>query len=179
MAHPIKHFITVIRHRNAVLVNCFKAGIPLQGLVHDLSKYSLTEFLPGAKYCDGTRSPHEYERMKYGYSRAWLHHKGRNRHHFEYWTDYNPIRKRLEPIKMPLKYLVEMFCDRIAASKIYQGEKYTNSSALEYFERGRASRFINEETSDMLEKLLVMLSKDGEEKTFAYVRELVRKKKEY
>lgn len=48
MAHPIKHFITITKHRHRVMLHCFKAGIPFQGLTHDLSKYSPTEFIPGA-----------------------------------------------------------------------------------------------------------------------------------
>ena len=81
--HPIRHFRTITRHRHKVIANCFRAGIGWQGLFHDLSKYSPTEFWPGARYYQGTRSPNEIEREKYGYSPAWLHHKGRNRHHFE------------------------------------------------------------------------------------------------
>uniref|UniRef100_UPI0025A03829 DUF5662 family protein n=1 Tax=Klebsiella pneumoniae TaxID=573 RepID=UPI0025A03829 len=82
------------------------------------------EFIPGAKYFQGTRSPNEVEREKFGYSAAWLHHKGRNRHHFEYWTDYNPKTKTIEPVDMPDRFIIEMFCDRVAASKVYGGEKY-------------------------------------------------------
>ena len=133
MAHPIKHFITITKHRHRVMLHCFKAGIPFQGLTHDLSKYSPTEFIPGAKYYLGNRSPNEAERIEKGYSAAWLHHKGRNRHHYEYWMDYSTKTKRLEPIEMPTKYLKEMFCDRVAASKIYQGKNYTEAHPLEYF----------------------------------------------
>ena len=89
MAHPVKHFITITKHRHRVMRHCFLAGIPFQGLFHDLSKYSLTEFIPGAKYYLGDRSPNEAERAEKGYSAAWLHHKGRNRHHYEYWMDYS------------------------------------------------------------------------------------------
>ena len=45
-----KHFKTITKHRNLVMVHCFKAGIPLQGILHDLSKYSLQEFVVGAKH---------------------------------------------------------------------------------------------------------------------------------
>ncbi len=130
MAHPVKHFGTITKHRHAVIKNCIKAGIPLQGFKHDLSKYSPTEFIIGAKYYLGTRSPNEAERADYGYSKAWLHHKGRNKHHFEYWTDYNMTEKCVMPVKMPLKYVIEMFCDRVAASKIYMGDKYTDAYPL-------------------------------------------------
>ncbi|MBR3440004.1 MAG: catalase [Clostridia bacterium] len=179
MAHPLKHFKTITKHRHAVMRHCFRAGIPFQGLKHDLSKYSPTEFIPGAKYYQGNRSPNEAEREEYGYSLAWLHHKGRNRHHFEYWADYNPKVRKVQPVKMPPRYVIEMFCDRVAASKIYQGEKYTDSSAFEYFERGRDRRSIHPETSDFLEMLLKMLSEKGEDETFAYIRDFIKSGKDY
>ena len=98
MIHPIRHFITITKHRHRVIINCFKAGIGFQGLFHDLSKYSLTEFIPGAKYYMGIKSPNETERNECGYSSAWLHQKGRNKHHFEYWTDYSPVHKKVMPV---------------------------------------------------------------------------------
>ena len=103
--HPFRHFSTITRHRHRVIAHCFRAGIGWQGLFHDLSKYSPAEFWVGARFYQGARSPNEEERVRYGYSKAWMHHKGRNRHHFEYWTDYNPVTKQMEPVKMPLKYV--------------------------------------------------------------------------
>ncbi|MBO5059570.1 MAG: catalase [Clostridia bacterium] len=167
-----RHFKTITRHRHEVIKNCARAGILWQGLFHDLSKYSPSEFLPGIRFYQGDKSPNEMERRQNGYSLAWMHHKGRNRHHFEYWTDYNPQIGRYGPVKMPIKYVKEMFCDRVAASKIYQGKNYTDSHPIEYFNRGRANRLIHPETSDFIEKLLVMLSEQGEEKTFEYIRQV-------
>lgn len=170
--HPIKHFRTITKHRHAVIKHCFKAGIGFQGLFHDLSKYTPTEFIPGAIYYQGTRSPNEGEREATGYSKAWMHHKGRNKHHFEYWTDYDFKTKQMKGMPMPDKYIKEMFCDRVAASKIYQGDKYTDASSLEYFEMGRNRRatLIHEETSRKLEYLLKMLADKGEKETFSYIR---------
>ena len=171
-----KHFCTITKHRHKVIAHCFKAGIGWQGLFHDLSKYTPSEFTAGAKYYQGNRSPNEKERELFGYSPAWLHHKGRNRHHFEYWTDYNPIEKRVRPVKMPKKYAIEMFCDRVAASKIYQGEKYTDKHPLDYFLGGKDKRFIHPETSDFLEELLVMLAEKGEKETFRYIKKMQKNK---
>ena len=179
MANAFGHFRTITKHRHMVIKHCFKAGIGLQGLRHDLSKYSPIEFINGAKYYDGSRSPNELEREDKGFSEAWMHHKGRNRHHFEYWNDYSPVLKKNTPVKMPLKYVIEMFCDRVAASKIYQGKKYTDEFPLQYFERGRDHRIIHPETSDLLEKLLVMLKDEGEDKTFAYIKNVLLKQKDY
>ena len=56
----------------------------------------------GAKYYQGNRSPNEIERREKGYSAAWLHHKGRNKHHLEYWIDYSPEGDHaLAGMKMP------------------------------------------------------------------------------
>lgn len=175
----IGHFRTITKHRHAVIRNCRRAGILWQGLRHDLSKYAPTEFIPGVKYYVGTRSPNELERADKGYSAAWLHHKGRNKHHFEYWSDYNPVERRVGPVKMPLRYVIEMVCDRMAASRIYLGDKYTDASALEYFVHGKTHRVIHPETSDLCERLLTMLANEGEEKTFAYMRRLLKENKEY
>lgn len=175
----IGHFKTITRHRHAVIRHCARAGILWQGLRHDLSKYSICEFAPGARYYVGTRSPNELEREEHGYSSAWLHHKGRNKHHFEYWTDYNPKARKVEPVKMPLRYVIEMVCDRIAASKIYQGDKYTDRHPLDYFLRGKANRFIHPETSALTEKLLTLLAEHGEDVTFACMRALLKENKEY
>ena len=101
--HPILHFKTITQHKEKVLEHCLRCGIPWQGLTHDLSKYSPTEFIPGALYYQGNRSPNERERELFGASAAWMHHKGRNRHHFEYWTDVNPATKKYEPVEMPLR----------------------------------------------------------------------------
>ena len=172
--NPIGHFVTITKHRNKVIYHCAKCGILWRGLCHDLSKYSPTEFIPGAKYFVGTRSPNELERGEKGYSSAWLHHKGRNKHHFEYWTDYNMSERRVMPVKMPFILVVEMFCDRVAASKIYQRDKYTDSHPIEYFLRGKPNRIIHPETSDLLESLLVMLRDKGEKETFSYIKGLVK-----
>ncbi len=173
------HLRTVCRHRNCVIKHCIKAGILKRGLLHDLSKFSPSEFLPGIQYYLGTRSPNEAEREEKGYSTAWMHHKGRNKHHFEYWTDYRPETKRIEPVKMPLIYVAEMFCDRVAASKIYQGDNYTDSHPIEYFLRGKPNRVIHPETSQFLERLLVMLSENGENETFAYLRHYIKNNDDY
>lgn len=179
MAHPIKHFRTVTKHRHKVIVHCAKAGILRRGLLHDLSKYMPAEFIGGARFFTGQRSPNDLQRKQYGYSQAWMHHKGRNKHHFEYWTDYNPKTHRMEPVKMPLVYVIEMFCDRVAASKIYQGNQYDSSKPLEYFQRGKQYMTIHPETLNLLEELTVMLSERGEEETFRFIKHTLRKQTDY
>ena len=157
---------------------CFRVGLYRQGICHDLSKYSWTEFWVGCRYYQGTRSPNNAEREDKGYSTAWLHHKGRNRHHYEYWIDYSMDGSgRLTGMKMPVKYVVEMFLDRIAASKVYHGDTYTDRDPLEYYAKGKAGELMHPETRKLLEKLLHMLAQEGEETTYRYIRKEVLKKK--
>lgn len=170
--HPILHFKTITQHKEKVLEHCLRCGIPWQGLTHDLSKYSPTEFIPGALYYQGNRSPNERERELFGASAAWMHHKGRNRHHFEYWTDVNPATKKYEPVEMPLRYVKEMFCDRVAASKIYKGDAYTDDCALAYFLHSQARDNMHPKTAKLLRHWLEMLAQEGEEKTFAHIRKI-------
>jgi hypothetical protein len=174
-----QHFRTINHHRFLVMKGCFKVGLYRQGLLHDLSKYSPSEFLVGCRYYQGTRSPNNAEREEIGYSRAWLHHKGRNRHHYEYWIDYSTNPKEgIIGMKMPVRYVIEMFIDRIAAAKTYRGSKYTDSYPLEYYEKGaaRLGRMVHPETAQLLHSLLKMLARDGEEETFRYIRGKVLKK---
>lgn len=175
MIHPIKHFTLVHKHRMAVMHHCRMAGIPWQGLVHDLSKFSPSEFIPGVKYYLGNKSPNVREREIWGYSSAWLHHKGRNKHHFEYWADYNIKKHREEAVRMPAKYLIEMFCDRVAACKIYQGSAYNDTKPLEYYQNGHAASTMHPETASVLEAWLNMLAEEGESATFAHIKGLHRK----
>ena len=158
---------------------CFKVGLYKQGLLHDLSKYSPSEFALGVKYYQGNRSPNAAEREKKGYSAAWLHHKGRNKHHYEYWLDYSPNAEvGLQGNKMPVRYVVEMFIDRMAACKTYYGEDYRNDSPLNYFLKNQGHYTMHEDTMELLEKLLTMLANEGEETTLKYIKKvLLRKKK--
>ena len=126
-----KHLRTVLTHRKAVRKLCFKCGLYKQGLLHDMSKFSPTEFIPGVKYWTGNRSPIDNQIDDIGYSEAWLHHKGRNKHHYEYWVDQTHGTPNLI-CDMPLRYIAEMFCDRVGASKAYLGDKYTNDAPLKY-----------------------------------------------
>ena len=174
MLYVRKHFRTITRHRHQVIRLCGKCGILWQGLRHDLSKYTPTEFLEGIRYYQGYRSPNVGAREANGFSRAWMHHQGRNRHHFEYWNDYNYKTRLKEPVRMPVRFLVEMFCDRVAASKIYYAERYDDGKPLYYFRKGHSGRRMHPETAAQLYRLLVMLERDGEEKTCAYIRQVVR-----
>ena len=170
------HFKTITHHRFLVMAGCFRVGLIRQGLTHDLSKYSPTEFWEGARYYQGNRSPNAAEREDKGYSEAWMHHKGRNRHHYEYWTDMNRQTRSYESVPMPKRYLVEMVMDRIAACKTYEGKAYTPASALNYFLKSRERELMHPKTREELEVLLRMLQDRGEGETFRYIRQMLKEK---
>ncbi|MBO6133321.1 MAG: catalase [Lachnospiraceae bacterium] len=166
------HLGTVLEHKWLVMKYCFKVGLFKQGILHDLSKFSPTEFLVGVKYYQGDRSPNNAEREEKGYSASWLHHKGRNKHHYEYWTDYSVSSKSVAivPVKMPAKYVVEMLMDRIAASRVYHKGHYKDDMPLKYFARSMDRVMMHEDTKRLLYKLLKMLSIKGEAETFRYIK---------
>ena len=154
------HLSTINHHKMEVMRLCFKVGLYKQGLMHDLSKYSPKEFISGVVFYTGDKSPNTTERRVTGKSEAWLHHKGRNRHHFEYWIDYDVDGNStiLAGMKMPVKYVAEMFCDRVAASRIYNKDKYKDSDPLDYYIKGLGHYIMHPETDELLHNLLKMLA---------------------
>lgn len=166
------HLRTILHHKNLVRHYCFRAGLYKQGLMHDWSKYSPVEFINSVRnFQGGKKSPNFGEKATKGYSSSWLHHKGRNRHHFEYWIDFtlNPD-EGLQGMPMPTRYVLEMFCDRIAASKNYNRKNYDDSFPLAYYEKNKSHYILHKDTKELLERLLHMLADEGEDKTFAYIR---------
>ena len=152
------HLNTVNKHRFLVFKLSLKAGIPLRGFLHDLSKYSPQEFFEGVKYFNGKVSPIKICKKENGYSKAWLHHKGRNKHHFEYWYDFNAPCKT--PI-IPYKYTVELIVDNIAASIVYLGKNWTANSQLDYFKNRKDLDYINDKIKNLLIAVYTEISKKG------------------
>lgn len=165
------HLHTVNQHRRLVRRNCFACGLYAQGLKHDLSKYSHAEFAESVRYFQGDRSPYMYEKDHFGYANGWMHHKGRNRHHWEYWFDM--IDGKWQPLKMPFNYFVEMVCDRVAACRIYEKDRYSNASALNYYLSRNDRYYMHPETAKALEAVLRDISLRGEDEVFADLRKKV------
>ena len=164
----IKHFKTITKHKFYVMKLCFRFGLYKQGLLHDLSKYTWSEFATGAKYYLGYKSPNSNERDTIGYSSAWLHHKGRNKHHWEYWIDFTS--KGIITIEMPIKYVVEMFCDRVAATMVYRGVDFDNQAPLDYYNKTRFYYVINEKTNAILKDMLKHLADSSLDETIEYIK---------
>lgn len=156
--NAVKHFITITKHKWIVFKLCCKAGEPWRGFMHDWSKYSPTEFWESAKYYTGKGSPIHICKEENGYSNAWLHHKGRNKHHHEYWYDYNTNQKT---IIMPYKYAVEMICDNLAAGIVYNGKKWTNHTQLEYWIRAEEKKKVNPKINEFTKAVFTEVSEQG------------------
>lgn len=175
--HPWLHFKTITKHKLMVMYYCFRIGLYKQGLLHDLSKYAPVEFLVGSRYYQGTRSPNNAEREATGVSLAWLHHKGRNRHHFEYWVDYSLDGEHvIMGAEMPRNYVAEMVMDRISASRTYLGDAYDNTEPLKYFLRSKDKLwFVHPNTNRDLEALLRIIHDHGEDAALRYIKNVYLK----
>lgn len=168
-----EHFKTVCKHRSYVLKECAACGIIWQGLIHDLSKFSIIEFISSARYFQGTRSPIEAEKEELGYSKAWLHHKGHNKHHWEYWTDFADDGSIIAN-KIPVKYVIEMCCDWIGAGKAYNKEKWTTSTPIEYYYKVRAGRYFHSDTEALLVYSLELIRDKGLPEFHKYMKKILK-----
>lgn len=174
LINVIKHFKLVAKHKFLVFKFCCKLGVPFRGLVHDLSKYSFEEFGESIKYYTGTKSPISECKEKNGYSRAWLHHKGRNKHHLEYWVDLtapNPA-----PV-IEYKYVAEMVSDKMAAGIVYNGENWTNSSQYDYWEKEKKKTIMNPKIENFFTQVFLDVKENGIDKTLTKqnIKELYKK----
>ena len=162
-----KHLKLIHTHRKFVRKACFKMGIPIRGILHDLSKYSIAE-LSICKYYTGKKSPHQVARETIGYSPSWIHHYHTNKHHFQYWWDEDED-GCIIPMKMPYKYLLESFCDMLGASKAYNPKDWKPEMFLAYWEnRCIGKRIMNAESTAFMDMMIRKLVDLGEKKFFAW-----------
>lgn len=169
----ICHFFTITKHRHIVMYLCFKVGLFKQGLLHDLSKYSYTEFFNSIKYYSGIKSPIGLERNDKGYSLVFLHHKGHNKHHWEYWYDPYALNRH---ISMPDHYLIESVLDRIAAAKVYLKENYTNASPYEYFINDiQITNYMLDDEYRRYAYLLNYLKENGEKELLNHLKNIIKR----
>ena len=161
MKQYLKYFITICKHKWVVFKECKSCGIIWQGIIHDLSKFGFTEFFSSAKYYCSDKSPHYGDAEENGYSKAWLHHKGCNKHHWEYWTDFNENNGSIKVNIIPYNYVVEMVCDWIGAGKVYEKEKWTNSSPIEYYYKVRNGRYFHKKTETLIIHFLRVIENEG------------------
>lgn len=129
--NTLRHFGKICKHKWWVFYYCYKAGIPWRGLMHDMSKFSPVEFWESVRYYQGTSSPIDACKKDKDYSKAWLHHKGRNTHHYEYWVDN--FDNGGQALQMPYQDAVEMLCDYLGAGRAYMGKNFTYEKEYEWW----------------------------------------------
>lgn len=155
-----KHLKTILVHKFWVFYYCCKLGIIWQGVTHDLSKFSLTEFKESIKFFQGGKaSPIPVAKSKQGYSLAWQHHKGRNPHHYEYWTDNYDSGTTF--IKMPYKYVLELVADYLAAGKTYNGKNFTVKQEIDWWNGCKDGKAINNETKLLITYIFESIDEEG------------------
>ena len=155
------HFKKICIHKYWVFYYCCKAGIPIQGVTHDLSKFSPTEFFESIKYYQGTSSPIDACKKVNGYSMAWFHHKGRNPHHYEYWQDNFDYGG--EQVVMPKKYATEMLCDYLGAAKAYMGNNFSFKDELSWWNNKKSHGIaMHPKTLYFMDKMFKFLARYGE-----------------
>ncbi len=140
-----KHLILITKHRHQVIKNASHLGIFFHSLRHDLSKYTYLEFNESYKRYQGNMSPVFVQRKdNENYSTIAVHHTSRNKHHWEYYTDF--YKGKVLVCNMPYKYCLEYVADTLAASKIYDKKNFNGQVVLEYF-RNRVSNYLMTETT--------------------------------
>lgn len=170
MSAKWKHFKTVCRHKAVVYRQCKACGIPWQGIVHDLSKFSPVEFASSARYFQGDKSPIEAEKAAVGYSAAWLHHKGHNPHHWEYWTDFSEEDGSVIVNRIPYRYVVEMICDWIGAGMVYSKGNWSEDEPYNYFCKVRGGRHFHPMTEALILRFLITIRDHGLEEFYKMAR---------
>ena len=134
MSALFKHLFLVTRHRWHVFTNGCRCGIGFHCLFHDITKFHPTEFFTSVKYYRGTFSPVYAERLENEYfSSICQHHTKRNKHHWEYWTDF--FRGKIVARAMPWKYATEYVCDMLSASYCYNPKDFKLETTYLYFEQ--------------------------------------------
>ena len=172
------HLHTIHTHRKWVRHYCFMFGLYKQGLFHDLSKYSPTEFWESVKYYQGTSSPIDACKKVNGYSMAWFHHRGRNKHHYEYWCD-NFDKGNITSNLMPYNYFVEMFCDFLAAGRAYMGKDFTFDKEHKWWLSKREHCAMNKKQIKMLDFIFFTLATDEKIGGTAYVEKKLKYTKDF
>ena len=151
------HLKTVSTHKWWVFYYCCKAGIPFRGLIHDMSKFSPTEFIESVKYWSGTRSPIDACKEDKGISKAWMHHKGRNKHHYEYYIDN--LDNGGTALEMPIKDCIELVCDYLGAGKAYYGKNFTYNKELDWWkDKSKKSLLMHPKTKKYITLILTGLA---------------------
>lgn len=152
----LKYLWAVLRHKWFVFLECYKLGIPWLGIIHDLSKFLPSEFVPYARHFYGPASHHSDETHEAvgicddpAFDLAWLHHQHRNKHHWQRWLltmDSARGSDKIVALPMPDRYRKEMLADWRGA-----GHAYGNSDTVGWYVKNSAQIQIHGATRDWIE----------------------------
>ena len=159
--NSLGHLRNILVHKYWVFKYGGLFGVSLwRRLMHDMSKFSPTEFFESVKYYQGTSSPIPVCKKENGHSKAWQHHKGRNTHHYEYWTDNYDSGTTLIP--MPFDCVMEMLSDWFAAGRTYQGKKFTFQGQYSWWEWKKSTKpAIHPTTVDLIDQCMGLIAKEN------------------
>jgi hypothetical protein len=157
------HLKTVCTHKYWVFYYCRKAGITWQGIKHDISKFSPTEFFESVKYFQGNRSPIDACKEENGWSAAWMHHKGRNPHHYEYYVDN--LDNGGVAIQMPEKFAIELICDYLGAGRAYMKKDFSYQAEYEWWlKKSEKPLLMHSHTKNFISLVLFKLTQTDNDK---------------
>jgi len=156
-----KHFWTICRHKYYVFLACRDCGITWRGIKHDMSKLNPVEFIEYASNYVAGKSPVDVAKEKYGYSKAWMHHKGRNTHHWTHWIDYEPVSGEIMVHKMPYWDVIELICDWKAAGQAYNKDPWTNADPKKYWDRHKDKFKMHPDTWKLVDLLVTDIEQHG------------------
>lgn len=128
-------------------------GIPALGVVHDLSKFRPSEFIPYANFdFDAVRDETGYYKPTdtgdEEFDFAWLLHQKRNKHHWQWWA-LPKDNGSLKVLDMSLKYRKEMLCDWIGA-----GRAYGTPDTRAWYEKNKGRMMLHPNTRTWIERQL-------------------------
>lgn len=175
--NAIKHFKKIVTHKYWVAHYCFQCGLYSQGILHDMSKFSPTEFFESVKYYRGISSPNDAAKKINGYSMAWIHHRGRNLHHYEAWTDNYD--QGTTTIKMPFRYALEMICDYLGAGRAYTGTKFSMENEMKWWKNKREVACMHEDTKKLIDVIFECMMKSSPEEVLSDKQFLMKLKHKY
>ena len=143
-----KYFFYILGHKWNVFVECLITGQPIHGILHDLSKFLPSEFIPYARFFfakDKTNIYKETDEKDLNFLKGWCYHQKRNKHHWNYWVCINR-KNEIIPIPMPAKYIAQMLADWRGMSRKFGG------TPKAYYEKD--SMILHSDTIKIIEKEL-------------------------
>lgn len=149
MRRHLNYLKYLLRHKWFVFIACLRIGAsPWMGLIHDLSKFRLSEWLPYAR-CFYTADGSKQYKEGSAFTFAWNDHQKRNKHHWQFWL-ITWDRGTTEPLRMPRRFVLEMVADWMGAGRAITGKW----EAKEWYLKNCHTMQLHPETKLQVEQIL-------------------------